>query len=170
MEAQMFLTGYHGTTLAFGNKILKEKNFNISDGDKEWLGDGIYFYFSISDAYSWKNSEAIVHAVIKIADDEYLDIDSPEGMKTYNSMINIISSTQGKMISPNADVQQNQCAVMRMIWHQLPKIQVISASFPREKTKIKTLIDKRPRRREFCVRSNDYIKHLFLIRKGDLDD
>lgn len=165
----MFLTGYHGTSLESGNSIISDKQFNISHGPKEWLGNGIYFYFSFEDAYKWKESEAIIHAIIKINEDEYLDIESEEGKKLYRGVLNLITSAQSKPVNSNADAQKNQCAVMRMIWNQNPTIKVISASFPVEPTKIKTLIDLRDRRREFCVRNNDYIKHMYMIEKGDLD-
>lgn len=59
---------------------------------------------------------------------------------------------------------------MKIIWDLHPKIKVMTASFPKEPTKFKTLLDKRPLRKEFCVRNNSYIKHTQLIRKGDLDD
>lgn len=47
----MFLTGYHGTTLDDANNIIKDGSFKISNSDTEWLGEGIYYYFNISDAY-----------------------------------------------------------------------------------------------------------------------
>lgn len=165
----MFLTGYHGTSTENAHKIIDNKEFAISKGEKEWLGDGIYFYFDISDAYNWRDSDAIIHSVVKIKEDEYLDMDSDAGSVIYNGILEIISATQSKNIYRNATPQENQCAVMRMIWGQYPKIKVISASFAIKPTKINTLMDKRPRRREFCVRGNDCIKHSYLIRKGELD-
>jgi hypothetical protein len=166
----MFLTGYHGTSLENGQKIIGSQRFNISVGKKEWLGNGIYFYFSLADAYNWRDSEAIIHSVIKIDEDEYLDIDSEEGELIYNGILDIISSMQSRTIFSNASTQENQCAVMKIIWETQPEVKAISASFATEPTKIKTLLDKRPRRKEFCVRNNDCIKHSYLIRKGDLDD
>lgn len=166
----MFLTGYHGTTLEKANSIINEGVFHISNSDTEWLGEGIYFYFDITDAYKWRDSEAILHSVIRIEDGEYLDIDSNTGTAIYNQMINYISSMQNKPVPNSANVQQNQCAIMKMLWDTLPQLKVISASFPTERTKFKTLLDKRPRRREFCVRDNDSIKCTQLIKRGDLDD
>lgn len=96
-------------------------------------------------------------------------MDSKEGSIIYNGIMKIISDTQSKHIYKSTTPQENQCAVMRMIWGRYSKIKVISASFATEPTEIKTLMDKRPRRREFCVRSNDCIKHSYLIRKGELD-
>ncbi len=164
----MFLTGYHGTSLASANNILKNNEFKISSNDVDWLGSGIYFYFSIVDAYNWKNAEAILHSVIKVEDDEYLDIDSDEGSEIYQEMIDFISESHCIEICGN--IQKNQCSVFRMLWETYSKLKVISAKFPTEPTKIKTLIDKRPRRKEFCVRNNSQIKCTYLIKRSDLDD
>lgn len=167
----MYLTGYHGTTSINANNIIKEGNFKISNSDVEWLGDGIYYYFDINDAYEWRNSEVILHSVIKIEDKEYLDIDSDVGKKIYNQIIEYISDMQGKSVNRSFEsIQKNQCAVMKMLWQTNPNIKVISASFPAVKTKLKTLLDTRPTRKEFCVRNNSYIKCTQLIRKDDLND
>lgn len=111
-----------------------------------------------------------MHSVIKIKDSEYLDIDSDVGAEIYNQMINYISRMQHKDISLSTSVQKNQCAVIKMLWKTNPNIKAISASFPTYGTKVKTLLDRRPTRKEFCVRNNDCIKCTHLIRKGDLDD
>lgn len=166
----MFLTGYHGTALDRAEKILKDGYFDISNGDTEWLGEGIYYYFDITDAYNWRGAEAILHSVIKIEDNEYLDIDSKVGGDVYNEMIDYISSSQNKTVTESASVQQNQCAVMKMLWETYPELKAISASFHVEKTKIKTLLDRRCTRKEFCIRNNNPIKCTQLIRKDDLDD
>ncbi|MCI8603396.1 MAG: hypothetical protein HFE79_04535 [Ruminiclostridium sp.] len=168
---KMLLTGYHGTTLDNANRILKEEKFNISNKDTEWLGEGIYYYVNISDAYEWKNADAILHSVIKIDDSEYLDIDSSNGTIVFNEMLECISSLQEKTIKMDANnVQKNQYAVMKMLWESYPKIKVISASFPKTRTIFKTLLDRRPIRKEFCVRNNEYIKCTQLIKRRDLDD
>ncbi len=73
----MYLTGYHGTNKEAADKIMERGKFLISKGDKQWLGDGIYFYPNFGDAYNWKyrdsdpEAEIIIHAIIKIEDDEY---------------------------------------------------------------------------------------------------
>lgn len=161
----MFLTGYHGTTLENAEDILKEGEFKISSGDKEWLGDGIYYYFNISDALNWKNAEAVLHSVVKIDDTEYLDIDTEIGANIYNQMIEYISSVQDKKVDDsNESYQKNQCAVMRILWDSYPKLKAVAAAFSPQRTKYRTLLDKRPKRREFCVRNNDCIKYTQLIK------
>lgn len=165
-----FLTGYHGTTLESANNIIEEGMFKISDSSTEWLGNGIYYYFDISDAYKWRNTEAILHSVIKIEENEYLDIDTPVGADIYNDILDYIADMQDKEVNTSIkNSQKNQCAVMKMIWDSCPNIKAISASFATTPTKVRTLIDRRPIRKEFCVRNNDVIKCTQLIRKGDLD-
>ena len=167
----MFLTGYHGTTLDSANNIIKEGKFKISHSDTEWLGEGIYYYFDIIDAYEWRNTEAILHSIIKIDNKEYLDIDTEIGADIYNQIVDYISTTQDKSVNISLkNAQKNQCAVMKMLWETYPNVKVISASFPTAQTKVRTLLDRRPTRKEFCVRNNSFIKCTQLIRKGDLDD
>ena len=167
----MYLTGYHGTTLENAYKILSEGKFNASDNDTDWLGKGIYFYFDFNDAINWRNADAVLHSVIKIDHSEYLDIDSNQGKKIYEQIVDIIASLQEKEVSTSSkNTQKNQCAVMRMIWETYPKVSVISASFPTEKTKMRTMIDVRKRRKEFCVRNNRFIKCTQIIRKDDIND
>lgn len=166
----MFLTGYHGATREKANRIEREGGFPLSHGNTEWLGSGIYFYFSIADAYSWKSSDVIYHAVVKIEDDEYCDLDTVEGKLLIRRMVDYVYS---KMTDKKPDwsaVQKNQCSVMKMIWDSYPKVQVMAASFSPEQTKIPLLIDPRLKRKEFCVRNNNSIKHTYLIERGELDD
>ena len=160
----MKLIGYHGTSQGQAIDILS-KGYHLSHDDDEWLGDGIYFYFKYKDAYNWK-TDAVLRSTIKIKRSEYLDIDTKIGESIFREMVNIIYAQYGSKIDPYSTgddlVQKNQCALMRMIWDTYPKIKVISAAFPYEKTTFKTLIDKRLKRREFCVRSNEYIVSTYL--------
>ena len=165
----MLITGYHGTTEESANDILSSREYLISNGEEEWLGNGIYFYPNINDAYNWRNCEIILHTVIRVNDDELLDIDTIEGIIVYNAVVNYLSSliiSDAVISSP----QKNQCAVMNLIWDTYDKVKVISASFATKKTELKTLIDTRPKRKEFCVRNNDSIVLIQEIKKGDLYD
>lgn len=167
----MFLSGYHGTSIDNANSILDEHSFNLSTSDTDWLGQGIYFYFDISDAYNWRDSDAILHSVIKIDDSEFLDIDTTEGKKIYRDAVDCIAKIHNQPVSSRAvSAEKNQCAVMRMLWDSCPELKVVAASFPTERTKYRTMIETRLFRKEFCVKDNSFIKHTYLIRKDDLDD
>lgn len=111
----MYLTGYHGTSEKWAKKVLETHTFKISDGDKEWLGRGIYFYESFGDAYAWNNSEVILHSVIKINDDEYVDFDTVDGAKLYNKIVTHICENMSITVDGKSS-QKNQCAVMNMLW------------------------------------------------------
>lgn len=165
----MFLTGYHGTTLDHARSILKN-GFIESNGKREWLGKGIYFYFDIKDAIAWKNASAILHSVIRIDDKEYLDIDTEEGADIFNEAAECISLFQPKQVRSPANAQKNQCAIMNILWDSYPKLKVMSAALPPYSKKVETVIDSRPKRREFCVRSNEFIKFTYLIERSDLYD
>lgn len=163
----MLLAGYHGTTQASADNILRERKFTLSTSETEWLGDGIYFYEDINDAYDWKECEAIIHCVIELDSSRYLDLDTEVGKDVYLKMEKHICSTMGVSTSKK-NAQENQCALMKMIWKENPSLYVLAASFATKPTEYKTLLDMRPRRREFCVRNNDGIKFFGLIKRSDL--
>ncbi len=166
----LFLTGYHGTTLDRANSILESGRFIESNGEREWLGKGIYFYFDISDAIAWKEASAILHSVIRVDDAEYLDINTEEGTDIFNEAAECISFLQSKQVRSSANAQKNQCAIMNILWDSYPKLKVMSAALPPYSKKVETVIDLRPQRREFCVRSNEFIKFTHLIKRSDLYD
>ncbi|UZW13822.1 hypothetical protein OSC52_18630 [Clostridium pasteurianum] len=49
----VYLTGYHGTELNRGNRMLDAKEMELSSGDKHWLGDGSYFFKDDFYAFKW---------------------------------------------------------------------------------------------------------------------
>lgn len=171
----MFLTGYHGTTLVAAHSILEEGAYHLSTRDTEWLGSGIYFYPSFSDAYNWETidgripAEAILHSVIKVKNTEYLDFDSDKGHEIYQAACALISEMQGKEISANLTESQTQCAIAKIVWDIHDEIKVLAASFPTEKKKVRAIKEARKYRKEFCVRDNSYIKHTYIIERRNLD-
>lgn len=170
----MFVSGYHGTTLECAHNIIKEKYYKLSVSETEWLGNGIYFYPDINDACDWKDAEAVMHSVININENEYLDVDTASGRRTVESVKKLISSKyRYKIITDLADkkrTEKNQNSVMKMVWDSNPGLKVIYASFAKEKSEFSTLLDTRERRREFCVKDNTCIKHTYLIERSALDD
>lgn len=167
----MFLTGYHGTSNKSADNILEENFFKPSENDKEWLGKGIYFYFNFADAYEWINNESILHSVIKIDDDEYLDLDTKEGLNICRKAIDMVIK-YGVVTNPKDKkmAQKNQCAVMNCIWKLSDTIKVMSRSFPRERKVIEMIMDERSLRKEFCVKDNSCIKFTQRIRRSDIRD
>ncbi len=109
----MLLTGYHGTSQYLAHSIIETGQYHISSGPKEWLGNGIYFYEKFSDAYLWRSTNGgrntVLHSVVEIGEDEYLDIDSPEGTEVWNSILNYICTSRSITLIGNA--QENQNAV-----------------------------------------------------------
>ena len=156
-------TGYHGTTELNGRRILKEKQFNLSNGNKEWLGKGIYFYEKYIDAFNWTQGSMVLHSIIEVEDDQYIDIDTEEGKKTCRKIMKYIFEKYSDRINEKA--QENQCQTMNFMWETSPRLRLIFASFSSEKSKYNMLIDVREKRREFCVRSNEVIKSIQTIER-----
>lgn len=162
----MFITGYHGTTLEKAKKIIKEKKFYISNKNDEWLGNGIYFYEKYSDAARWESkenlrSDAVLHVIIEIDNDKYIDFDSDMGKELFARMMSIIKSQNIDIIENSA--QQNQCSTMNYIWEKNKSLQAVFASFPTEPSIYPVMLQYRTLRREFCVRNNSFIKDIVLL-------
>lgn len=93
------LDGFHGTNWECVDSILND-GFQPSLGDKEWLGDGAYFFVNgISKnpqkqatqwaiVSAWNNTNkandyteyAVVRGVITVAEDKYLDLTEADGV------------------------------------------------------------------------------------------
>lgn len=161
----MLITGYHGTTEQYAHSILREGKFRISRANKEWLGHGIYFYEKFADAFSWKpqsgEEKAVLHSVIRIPDDAFLDLDTDEGAKAWQGILDYLCQTEKIKLTGTA--QENQCAACNMLWDSNPDIMVLAGSFAAQRSKVKVLLDRRIRRREFCVRDNQSIKSTQII-------
>lgn len=158
----IYLTGYHSTTKEAAKDILSNNEFILSTSDKEWLGNGIYFYKEYKDALEWNRDEhksqadAILHGIICVNDDEYIDFDTENGKKQIRKIKeNLIKDFKDTVKS--ISVQELQCLIANLTWDEYPQVKVLSASFHPDRSLLKTLIDERPFRKEFCVRDNKYI-------------
>lgn len=169
----MYLTGYHGTKKELADSIINSKSFLLSKGDEQWLGDGIYFYPDFGDAFNWKYDEkeaaveSVIHVIVKINDDEYLDLDDDDAKRMFSSLLDELAKSAD--VKPTG-IQKNQNAVCKAIWEKTPKLRLMMASFPREKTKYPAMIDTREKRKEFCVRDNSCIVYMNKIERGEIHD
>ena len=160
----MIITGYHGTSKEYGNEIINNKKFNKSTGKEQWLGTGIYFYRGYEDALNWAKKYhgdiMVIHAVINLENDKYIDLDSSIGRAYYRKAVEIL---KGFDYISRGTAQENQCAIANFIWQEWSYIQLIMAAFPTEPSAFKMLKDAREYRKEFCIRDNKYIKAINYI-------
>lgn len=161
----MLFTGYHGTRQDKAEEILRSGEFQISSGEKEWLGHGIYFYPNYLDAVIWTEkkgykSASIIHSIVKIKDNEFIDFDTEEGRKIQRSFELIIYNS-GIKIGNNA--QANQCATMNYIWQNEKECKLMIASFQTEPSPFPILKNSSKMRREFCVIDNSVIESMCRV-------
>lgn len=157
----MIITAYHGTYKKYVSKILREKSFNISTGNKEWLGHGIYFYPNYKDARVWiknPNDRSVLHVVIDVPKKYIIDFDTDIGKKVLNRFINLFVKNGLPILS----CQENQCAIMNIIWASRA-YKVFMGSFATRPSLIPMLTDARQRRPEICIRDNKLIKNINMI-------
>jgi hypothetical protein len=98
--------GFHGTSLKSATEILKS-NFELSFGDAEWLGDGVYFYINgVSTkpeeqaekwaiAQSWNNDTkkhsynnyCVLKSIIDVEEDNFLDLTNEDGIEVFEYLL-----------------------------------------------------------------------------------
>lgn len=156
-----YITGYHGTTSKKADAIEKKNGFHISDTPTNWLGKGIYFYKYYVDAAKWTGVkiggdpiDTVIHVVVKIKYDDYIDLETPEGRALFNGYLE--RAVRDGLVP--GSVEENQCSIMNMIWDDVPSLKAIGGAFsPEHSTRFRTLNDTRSKRREFCIRDNEAI-------------
>jgi len=100
------LEGYHGTSLESAQSIQSSK-YDLSTGDEEWLGDGVYFFIKgisskLEDlAVKWAISRAwdnkfkrnkyrnycVLLSHIEVHDDNFLDLTTEDGLDVFDYII-----------------------------------------------------------------------------------
>lgn len=102
--------GHHGTSVKAATSIVAT-NYELSYGDTEWLGDGVYFFVvGVSSkttelaekwaiAQSWDKKErvykyrdySVIESIIQVDDSEFLDLTVEEGVEIFNHLIDSFS-------------------------------------------------------------------------------
>jgi hypothetical protein len=98
--------GHHGTSFESSKSII-ESNYELSVGDEEWLGDGVYFFvLGVSSkltelaekwaiAQSWDNklkrykykNYCVLKSEISVDEDNFLDLTTEEGIEVLDYFI-----------------------------------------------------------------------------------
>ena len=86
--------GYHATRTENANKILKEKHFEPSTKENEWLGTGVYFFKYLGHAYWWasvgvnrKKETSILKATLEYNNSQLLDLDDPDRLSQLEAIV-----------------------------------------------------------------------------------
>ncbi|WP_340481173.1 hypothetical protein [Vibrio anguillarum] len=91
---------FHGTTLKRGESIVNS-NFDISTGDEDWLGTGVYFFLDgissgLECAEEWALNThegqdcCVVEATVEVTNDLVFDLTSISGLSEYNIIRNAV--------------------------------------------------------------------------------
>ena len=100
------IEGHHGTSVESATKILTS-NYELSIGDDEWLGDGVYFFINgvsskTSDlaqkwaiSQSWDNDKkllkyneyCVIQSNIEVEESEFLDLTIEDGVEILEYLV-----------------------------------------------------------------------------------
>lgn len=174
----MYLSGFHGTTLESARSIMREGRFNRSEGGKNWLDSGIYFYTDIEDACVWRDAEVVLRSIVEINEDQLLDLDLEPGRRAFFLIAQRIAEENHlfRNAIDNNTRQRKRDTIARILHLANPCIEVLAASFPVGGAKPPTIFDPRPLRREFCLidtqhggnRINPYIRTIRALSIAQL--
>ncbi|ANI88821.1 hypothetical protein A9P82_05670 [Arachidicoccus ginsenosidimutans] len=98
--------GHHGTSIISAKAIINS-NYQLSYGDNEWLGDGVYFFvqgvssktielaekWAVAQAWDNDNKEykykeyCILQSLIDVEDAEFLDLTIEDGVEILNYLV-----------------------------------------------------------------------------------
>lgn len=175
----MVIVGFHGTTRKKAQRIIRDGEFEVSTGNKHWLGTGIYFYTELDEALAWKgsngrqNTDTVLMAIINVPDKYVMDIDDSSQRTKVSEFLKILEDSfdhREGTLKINGTTQENQCALANMLWDDNPRLNVLIGRFRKGLRKAMTLTDVRPLRKEFCLRNGRYIRHIHVIKKEDVYD
>lgn len=106
---EVSLIGYHGTDFANTHTILSD-NYQISEGDTHWLGDGVYFFVESvltnaekaielaekwAIAQSWDNDTkkykynqyTVMASKIEVKEENFLDLTTADGLEVLSYLV-----------------------------------------------------------------------------------
>ena len=105
MASTVQIEGFHGTSKINANVIIKE-GFKLSEGDNQWVGDGVYFFTDdIGDgqqnAIYWAKYKAwdkklkqytypfyaVIKSQIEVEEDKILDLTTHEGVEVFEYIV-----------------------------------------------------------------------------------
>lgn len=77
-------TGFHKTLDIYKEDIIKH-GFKVSVQEDDWLGEGVYFWDDINNAYWWKKSNTLFKSCIFVCEltcgvSQYLNLDNDDEM------------------------------------------------------------------------------------------
>lgn len=187
------IKGYHGTSKINADNIIKKNEFNISQGEKHWLGNGIYFFEHESLAEWWaktklKNSKnkyfynstaTVLEVEINVKKEKYLDLSDPVVLmnyhtKHYKEKLNVYASNADhKRIIPNNKNKLALFSIFLELYKKEKNIEVVKCIFNKDgyqdigEIKNDTndfLVDMKLSEIQICVISNENISNIKIAQ------
>lgn len=178
---------YHGTVESKAIDIISEQKFNDSDGEKHYLGRGIYLYDDLEQAIVWAKLKrndlrkkgiydryAIIECIVDIELEEIFDLDKRAYQdfffKERNNYINLIKNASLEYTYYNdrnffnflfdtADVQ----IISKTFPYIHPKEKQVRYLLSNDKTTHRDVTRHYRTEKQYCVRDSSIIKSIKLF-------
>lgn len=146
------IKGYHGTSKINADIIIKDNEFNISQGSRHWLGNGIYFFEHESLAVWWaktklknnnehyfyKSNDVVLEVDINVKKENYLDLSDPMVLinyhkEYYKKNLNLYANDKNnKKITPTKKNKLKLFSIFLELYKKEKNIEVVKCIFNKD--------------------------------------
>lgn len=161
--------GYHATYSKYYANIIKE-GFHVSNEDNDWLGRGIYFWDSMTNANWWQKKlsksgeKCIIKCNLSCKRENYIDLDID--MEKFERFLIQYSNAmkKSKGLKPNFKTKEQRRKYYCDIYSIQNNIDIMSYTFKHDVTNEFGFVVNTIDRRQICVKNNACIS---IIEKGN---
>lgn len=165
--------GYHATTKTNARSILSRHRFIDSNGPKEWLGKGFYFFAYLADAKKWCSTRkdlrgketCVLKAELKYNSEQLLDLDNPDDLETLEAILNEADRINKSAIIPLTTLSKESwekriCAACNLAREFYPNIGIIIYTFSNKQDTDFQNNYFQQRQRQMCVSDHSIIHNI----------
>lgn len=174
--SNILLKGFHTTTSQNARKIKSNNEFKPSTKINEWLGEGIYFWLTYTDALYWFEKSylfidemCIISVNLCLNEDKILDLDSSENMNILIDFVNAYNSEMvkvSKKLPTFKSMNEKRCFYCNL-YKRKYSLDAIIFTFSQEYNNVGFAV----KRKQICVHNAKAItiEQLNHIKRSDLD-
>jgi hypothetical protein len=138
LDYHRIIVGYHGTSSAVADRIVRTQLFTPSRNRHDWLGHGVYFWEHAPKQALWwarrryKDDAAVVASMLRLGNClDLLDPENARQLQKFHNQLQTAMESQGLALPNNANTKKyRDCAVLEAYYktaHELNNEAIDSA-------------------------------------------